>query len=161
MITAPERKQYPIPDEGRARLQIAKATVKLQVSTPYGPKDKLLFTFDVDGTDNGEGNPRRVWKEFYMGFGAPQKPSQLRKFVEAVLGRKLATDELKAFDEQALVGKTIEAEIIHNTNEDTKKTYANIDEFYKNRPQRNNPAVEKKVEDIAQAFNDDSSEVPF
>lgn len=133
MITAPERKQYPIPDEGTYMLKISKITPKMQVATPYGPKDKILFTYDVLGTDNGEGQPRRVWKEFYMGFGRWEKPSQLRKFVEAVLGRKLTKEEFAAFDENQLLDQCIKAEIVHNVKESTGVVYANIDEFYKNR----------------------------
>lgn len=153
MLKGTQSKQYPIPDEGQHSLIIIAVKDKLQVPTKYGPKDKVSLWYAVDGTDTGEGEPMRVFEEFYASLGKATKPSRLAQRIEKIIGRKITSAEYESgFDEQGLVGKTVLAELVHNTGP-TGTVYANIDEIYKN---RNGGSVTPPK---AEAVDDDA--VPF
>ena len=52
--------------------------------------------------------------------------ANLRKAMESWLGRKLTFDELQGFDLKSMLNKNCMLQIVHSTNANTGKTYANI-----------------------------------
>jgi hypothetical protein len=77
-----------------------------------------------DGTEEKVSKPFVISKEFTLSMGAK---SNLRPFVEGIIGVKLTDEEAKVFDIETLVGMTCLATVTHTKSKtDPNKTYANL-----------------------------------
>lgn len=102
---------------------------------PKDHKDILVsFTIEIpserqeflvkkeDGTEEKVEKPLVITREFTLSMGPK---SNLRPFVEGVIGEKLMDEEAYAFNLEDLVGKACLVSIVHKDGKDGK-TYANI-----------------------------------
>lgn len=87
-----------------------------------------LNEFEYENKDTGEiekvSKPFVISREFTLSMG---KKSNLRPFVEGIIGTKLSDDEAGAFDIETLVGMTCQATIQHSQSKtDPDRKYANL-----------------------------------
>lgn len=89
------------------------------------PNEINKFTY-VDKETNEEvevEKPFAISREFTLSMG---KRSNLRPFVEGIIGVALTDQEAYAFDVESLVGMTCLVTIAHKKSPDGERTYANI-----------------------------------
>jgi hypothetical protein len=118
--------------------QIRNLGTRLQeyLGKPKEYKDTLVtFTFEFphvrsqfdvkndDGSTESVDKPLVLSREFVLSMGAK---SNLRPFVEGILGVKLTDEEAYAFNLEDLLGKACLVSVIHRESKTTGKTYANI-----------------------------------
>ncbi len=99
------------------------------VETTWGPKHrvKLRFYTGAPGAvhpDNGD--PLFVDDYHNMTLGSAEKPSNLRKRLEAWRGKPFTPEEEKLFDLESLIGVGCYLQLVHNQLLDGSKTYCNI-----------------------------------
>lgn len=83
---------------------------------------QILFVFELTDENieiNGESKPMAVSKKYTASLS---EKSNLRKDIQAMLGRNLTNEELEGFDPQTLIGQPLQVQIVHS--EDGK--YANV-----------------------------------
>ena len=93
----------PCPEHTGPALCVDRTPLKM-VQTPYGPKEKFRFVFEI-GKLKEDGTPWCVWS-------APFSPSYhinsaLRPFLKKWLAREFTPAEADQFDVEELVGKQI------------------------------------------------------
>lgn len=91
------------------------------VQTPYGPKEKTQFVFEI-GEHKDEGTPWCVWSAWFT--PSYHENAALRPFLRKWLGRELSPEELVTFDTEDLVGRAAHLTVIHEHSDG--ETYANI-----------------------------------
>jgi len=101
---------------------------------PY-PDTLVNFSFELplelnkftvknpDGTEEEVEKPFAISREFTLSMG---NKSNLRKFVEGVIGTKLDDEEAYAFDIEQLVGMACLVTINHKKSKDGTRTYAEV-----------------------------------
>lgn len=88
------------------------------------PGETDIFTFKKeDGTTEEVEKPLVITREFTLSMGPK---SNLRPFVEGMIGTNLADPEAYAFDLESLVGKSCLITIVHKPSKKTGQVYANI-----------------------------------
>lgn len=83
--------------------------------------------FEIENKDTGEkekvSKPFVISREFTLSMG---RKSNLRPFVEGIIGTSLTDEEAGNFDIETLVGMTCQATVAHKKSKDGTKTYANL-----------------------------------
>lgn len=88
------------------------------------PAEKRPFTTkSEDGTETTVEKPLVISREFVLSMGPK---SNLRPFVEGIIGVKLTDEEAYAFDLEDLIGKACLVNVIHKVSSKNGNTYANI-----------------------------------
>lgn len=88
------------------------------------PNERVKFTEkNIDGDDVEVEKPLVVSREFTFSMGPK---SNLRPFVEGMIGTKLSDEEAYGFDLEALVGTKCLITLVHKKSGDGTKTYANV-----------------------------------
>ncbi len=83
--------------------------------TQWGLREEIRFVFEIPvEMDDGK---RYIVRSAPMTTSLHEKAS-LRKFIRGMRGRDLKGDELKEFDTETLVGKSVNISIIHEETED-------------------------------------------
>lgn len=86
-----------------------------------------LDEFEYEDKETGEkkqvSKPFVISREFTLSMGSK---SNLRPFVEGVIGTSLTDEEAGAFDIETLVGKACQATVKHVKSADGSRTYANL-----------------------------------
>lgn len=106
--------------------KIVDTTDLTEYTSQYGTKEKFRFILEI--------NQEKSKGVYYTVTTMPMAPSyheksNLRKFTESVLGRKMNKEELLAnggYDTEELIGKYCQIIVEHVQTEDGNKTYANI-----------------------------------
>lgn len=121
-------KTYVLVPEGKTTLTLRE--VKMLDNRFWKPgeseekKIRLQWFFDVDDVQDAE-----VTKFSSSQFGVYKgKQSNALALTEALLGRKLANEEVKELDTDILVGRKMNAMIVHELREDGR-TFNDIDSF--------------------------------
>lgn len=92
------------------------------VDGPYGPKHRCFWVFQVEERypdDDSQpewarGKRKEVRAYFNLTLGSPQKPSNLRKWVEKWRGRPFTEEEVAAgFDPDLCVGVPCRLDVVH------------------------------------------------
>lgn len=81
----------------------------------------LVEPFEFDG----QKLPRTIPMSFNLSMGGPQKPSNLRKFIEAWRGKTMTPEEVASFTLSNVVGRVAQVTTIHATKKNGK-TYLEI-----------------------------------
>ena len=88
------------------------------------PNERSKFTAkNEDGTEEEVDKPLVLSREFTLSMGPK---SNLRPFVEGIIGVKLLDEEAYAFDLEDLVGKSCLVTVNHRESKTNGKTYANV-----------------------------------
>lgn len=122
-----------------------------------------LNEFEYEDKDTGEkvkvSKPFVISREFTLSMG---KKSNLRPFVEGIIGTSLTDAEAGAFDIETLVGMTCQATITHAKSKDGQNTYANLTSVAPlmkgiNVPE---PINEPKIQDVKTMTMEEINELP-
>lgn len=88
------------------------------------PNEKKKFTVKSDdGTEQEVEKPLVISREFVLSMGPK---SNLRPFVEGIIGVKLTDEEAYAFNLEDLLGRPCLVNVIHKVSPKNGNTYANI-----------------------------------
>jgi len=98
--------------------------------TGFGAKHKVYFRFELPGErveweKDGEKHEGPMSIGNFYTVSLSQK-ANLRSFLESWRGKPFTKDELAGFDLFNVLGAPCILNVVHNKNEDTGKTYANI-----------------------------------
>jgi hypothetical protein len=138
----PEKKSFPITPSGTHVARVYRfmnlgTRIQEYMGVPKDYPDTLVtFTLELpnelneftvkneDGSEEKVSKPFVISKEFTLSMGAK---SNLRPFVEGIIGVKLTDEEARVFDIETLVGMPCLATITHTKGKkDPSKTYANL-----------------------------------
>lgn len=135
-----QKKEYPLIPAGThvgviykfmnmgTRYQLFKGVMKdypdTLISFTIETDEEHEFTFkNEDGTEEKVMKPLVISKEFTLSMSAK---SNLRPFVEGVIGVKLTDEEAGAFDLEDLIGRAFLVSIVHKASAKDGRIFANI-----------------------------------
>lgn len=90
---------------------------------------RISIRFEVPSQKMDDGSPMVISKDFNFSLGTidGKYKSELRKFIESVLGRDLTQEEVKSFDIESLLGQVAMILVVHVPGvKDPSKKYAQI-----------------------------------
>ena len=141
LVLKRNKRQYDIPDEGIINATLAEIKDLGEVQTTFGAKEKLLFVWEVDQTDQ-YGNRMKVFQRFTKSLH-PQ--ALLTEAIYSITGEDVG-DEL---DLEDLIGINVQLLIKHNQGADGV-IYANVRDII--RPKTKAEEVsEKRVQNVIDA----------
>lgn len=86
-----------------------------------------LNEFEYENKETGEkekvSKPFVISREFTLSMGSK---SNLRPFIEGIIGKKLSDEEAGEFDIESIIGKVCQATVTHAPSKDGTRTYANL-----------------------------------
>lgn len=139
--SAGEKKEYPIAPAGThvatiykimnlgSRLQEFQGVQKdypdtlINITVELNNELNKFTVKNEDGTEEEKELPFVLSREFTLSM---HEKSNLRPFVEGVIGVQLKDEEASAFDIEDLLGKSFLVTVVHNVSKANGKTYANI-----------------------------------
>jgi hypothetical protein len=88
------------------------------------PNERRPFTYtNDDGVEEEVEKPLVISREFTLSMGAK---SNLRPFVEGIIGTRLEDEEARNFDLEDLIGKACLINVVHKRSHDGQRSFANI-----------------------------------
>lgn len=121
IVKEPERKFSPAP-EGLHPAVCIDVIERLNVETPWGPKDKVEIRWEIEEINAETSKPFQV-RAWYT--ASLSEKAKLRAVLEMWRGRKFTPQELRGFDIEKLVGAPCQIQVVHNASDDGR-TFANV-----------------------------------